>query len=210
MHPPLGSGAGARRNCVLPGLLALFLLLATPCATALTHTGQLDHITCSIYAPDWTWQNRDVNILVVLENTGSYTQDVTVRTAFPADKEDHFTYEGPTELTLTVPAGGTARAAFTNIHSMAGVARQTYELQLVLKTDGSSTVVSYPLQTIRGQAFSGGRWVALFVPAGVALVWCVAFALALTKMARPGAWKTPAFPISEPTTKEPWIDQLPT
>jgi hypothetical protein len=203
-------GTPVRRSRLLAPLLASFVLFFARRAPALTHTGQLDQITYSVYAPDWTWQNRDVNILVVLDNPGPQTRDITVTIGLPKGKTDHFTYEGPADFRVTVPPGGTTRAAFTDIHAEAGVARQTYDLQLTVETDGRSAVVAYPLQTIRGEAFSGGRRVALFVPAGVALVWCIAFAVALTKMARPGAWKTPAVPLDEPSLKEPWIDQQPT
>ena len=172
------------------------LLLSLP-AFAMTETGTLGELHCSLYAPDWTWQGGDLNILAVFENDGAEPAEVTVRLVLPPDKEDHFDYDGPASLAATVPPGETVRKAFTNVNALKGFPRQEYEFAFEIDANGQSKRAAYPMRTIRGQVFSGGRMVALCVPAGVALVWCIVVALVMRRFAKAGAWKTPSPPLSD-------------
>jgi len=180
------------RMCAL-GLLA-WLLMSVP-ALALTETGALGDLRYSLYAPDWTWQGRDVNILAVFENGGSEPAEVTVRLILPPGKDDDFDYKGPEVVTATVPPGESIRKAFTNVTARVGFPRQEYQFAFEVACGDRSAHVPYAMRTIRGQAFSGGKYVALFVPAGVALVWCIVVALVMRRFANPGAWKTPSPPF---------------
>jgi hypothetical protein len=166
-------------------------------AFALTETGTLGKLHYSLYAPDWTWQGRDLNILAVFENDGSETAEVTVRLILPPGKEDHFEYDGPASISATVPPGGTVRKAFTNVNALKGFPRQEYAFAFEMECGERSARAAYPMRTIRGQVFSGGRMVALFVPAGIALVWCIVVALVMRRFAKAGAWKTPSPPVSD-------------
>ena len=202
---------------MLVGTLAVLAGMCSiaPHAIGLTETGSVDGIEYAVYAPDWTWQKRDVNILVVLENSGSEPAEVTLDLVFPPGKESHFQYEAngdelnPTRVEVTVPAGGTARRAYTNIRALDGVPRQTYQFELLIRVGGRVARVAYPVRTIRGAMVSPGKW-ALLAPGAVALAWCIVFALAATRFASARAWRTPSTPIDEPEQAEPWIDLEPT
>jgi len=179
------------------GLGLLACLLACTRAFALTQTGALGELHYAVYAPDWTWQGCAVNVLAVFENRGSEPAEVTVRLVLPPGNENHFAYDGPASLTATVPPGGTVREAFTNIMALTGFPLLDYPFAFEIECAGQSARVAYPVRTIRGQVFSGGKYAALFVPAGVALLWCIVVARVLRRFARPGAWKTPSQPYSD-------------
>ena len=166
----------------------------------------------TVYAPDWTWQKCRINILVVLDNPGPDTLSVETELVFPQDRRSHFTYEDgdapeQTSVPVELPPGSTTRTAFTNIEARDGVPCQTYDFALVFRTSGAERRVPYPVRTIRGQAFSGGKAVAVLVPSIVALVWCIAFWFALRKFAARGAWKRPGVPMEPLTQTETWIDK---
>ena len=200
------SSSGLGRVCVL--VLAVGGLAAH--AHALTYSDEIGDVSFTIYAPDWTWQDRDVNILVVLENTGTGTENVEVRLVLPEGKEDHFGYDGPDMVRANLAPDTVVRRAFAGVLAKPGVPRQVYDLGLTIETGHGMAMATYPLRTVRGQAFSGDWWAPLFVPPIVALAWCAAFVIALRKFASPRAWRTNPPPVEEPETKEPWIDQMPT
>ncbi len=177
-------------------------------ARALTQSATLDHLKLSVYAPDWTWQERGINILVVLQNTGEKHAEVTLNLVFPHGKEHHFRYGGERTIDLAVPAGKNIRHAFTNIVALGGLPRQVYDFELVIGYEDRQARVAYPVRTIRGAAVSPGRW-ALFLPAGVALAWCIVFVVAIRRFARPGAWRIPAEPVRERDMLQPWIQAGP-
>jgi hypothetical protein len=177
-------------------------------ALALTQTGTVDNLRFSLYAPDWTWQKRDINILVVLENTGEEPAEVGLKLVFPPGKEHHFRYDGERTIHLAVPAGESVRHAFTNILSIAGVPRQVYNFELIVVYEWHEARIAYPVRTIRGAAVSPGKW-ALFLPGGVALAWCIVFLGVIHRFARPGAWRVPAEPVREPDMLQPWIQARP-
>ena len=217
-----GRNATIRRR-LIPALCAVVGLCLSFDAAALTANGVVDDVAYSVYAPDWTWQNRDVNVLVVLENRSDAPREVRVQFGIPRDRLADFGVAGkpvaPDETKTTAEAHlgpkESTRLAFTEITPLAARADGSkvplgdYALSLRIQFDDVSATVPYPLRTIRGQAFSGGRWVALLAPTAVALVWCLAFALALRRFAATGAWKKPPSPVNEPEKKEPWIDRNP-
>ena len=191
-------------------VLFVFLGLIVACsiqprASALTQTGSIGDLNFSVYAPDWTWQKRDINILAILENTGAEDAEVTLSLAFPPGKEDHFTYDGDLLTTLTVPAGETVRHAFTDILALDGVPRQVYDFELIVEYAGHEARVAYPVRTIRGAVVNPGKW-ALVLPGGIALAWCVVFATAVRRFAQPRAWLVPGAPLSEPDEAESWMN----
>ena len=177
----------------------LFSSVLCPQAAALEITEQVGPVECSVYAPDWTWQKRDINILFVLRNTGTETENVSLDLRPPKDLENHFTYSqvGDTSpyphARVTVLPGETIRHAFTGITARDGVPRQTYDFSIRLRTDTHKQAVAYPVKTIRGAAVNPGKW-ALYLPIGIALAWSVAFVYALRKMGGPRAWLI----VSEP------------
>ena len=207
----------------IPALCVVAGLCLSVDAAALTAEGVVDNVAYSVYAPDWTWQNRDVNVLVVLENRSDTPRDVRVHFGIPPEKLADFGVGGkpvaPDEAKTTAEAQlgpeESTRLAFTGITLLAvnaaggKVPLGVYALSLAIESGEASAKVPYPLRTIRGQAFSGGRWVALLAPTAVALVWCLAFACALRRFAAAGAWKRPPNLLDEPEKKEPWIDRNP-
>jgi len=168
------------------GACALYLAAAGS-AHALEETGRVGGIEFAVYAPDWTWQKRDANVLVVLENTGRGAADAAVKLSLPAGKEHHFAYAGPETLAATLEPGEIVRKAFTQIRALSGVPRQTYSLELTFESDGTRVVVPYSLRTIRGAAVGVGTWAIVF-PVVIAGVWCLVFFIALRLLAGPGAW----------------------
>lgn len=190
--------------------MALPILVSSQ-AAALAERGQLNALAFAVYAPQWTWQQCDINVLVVLTNRDSRPAHVEVTLVFPQDKEEHFDYPGdkPRTISVSVPSGQTIRRAFAGIRPRNDPPPQEYAFKVSLRCSDKQVDVSYPVRTIRGEAFSGGRWVALGVPSGVAVAWCVAFLIAMKRWAIPGAWKMPGRPVDIPTSGEPWIDMAP-
>jgi len=180
-----------------------------PDAHALTETGSVGDLRFAVYAPDWTWQKRDINVLVVLENTGRRPADVTLNLVFPPGKESHFRYETDPRVELIVPGRRTIRYAFTDIRALDGVPRQTYAFAIELGLDDRQVRVPYPVRTIRGAMVSPGKW-ALFAPGAVALAWCIVFAVVVGRMAPRSAWREPGAPTSAPEKTERWINVDPT
>jgi len=167
---------------------AVFALLIAPRAAAFTETHPLDTLSVTIYAPDWVWQKRDINILLIARNSSDQPVDWTVRLEFPKGQVDHFDYTGNKEKSVYVPPRGTGRASFAGIVARDGIPTQTYNFRMYF-TNGTNTLsLTYPVQTVRGAAVSGGNW-ALYFPVGITLLWCLVFAAALRTMAAPGAWR---------------------
>lgn len=188
---------------------ALITICCVPVSGAFMHEMRVGDVACTVYAPDWTWQGRNVNILVVAENRGNQAAGLALELGLPPGKGEHFAYDGPRRLAAEFEPGGSQRLAFVNIEAKTGVPRQTYGLTLTAASGGESREVSYPLRTIRGQAFGQQRWVALAVPAGVAAVWCAAFVFALKRFTERGAWRRPPPAMDEPEEKPAWIDKTP-
>ncbi|HOZ49106.1 MAG TPA: hypothetical protein PLO37_19630 [Candidatus Hydrogenedentes bacterium] len=191
--------------CALAGVL---LLIPAFGVAALTTTGSLGEVAYAVYAPDWTWQKRDINVLVVLDNHGPRTADVYVGLVFPSRKADHFVYSGDTETVIQALPGESTRYAFTNIQARDGVPRQIYDFALTFSCGGVTTRVPYAVRTIRGAAVNSGQW-ALYVPLAIALVWSLVFACVLPRLAGRGAWRRPGEAVKSAEDREAWIDQTP-
>lgn len=198
---PMGAGSGSF-------LVGVALVLAGANAAALTHVAQLDGLDVTIYAPDWTWQNRYVNILAVCANRTGHDVEAHLALVLPESEPAAFAYGGPCEVNVAVPAQGSVRHAFTNILALPAAPRGEYEIALVLSSGSREARVPYAVRTIRGEVFTG-RWMALVVPPALALIWCVAFVLVLRRFAAPGAWRTPSPAVEDPEVKETWIEQTP-
>ncbi len=192
-------------NCLLFLLAAFF---AVGSAHALTASTDLGDVSVTVYAPDWTWQKQDINVLVVARNDGSTAAEVTLHLTFPADGESDFTFAGSREQTIVVPPSESVRAAFTNITALDGVPRRTYTFEIVAESAGMSNTIAYPVRTIRGAAV-GTSTVAALIPAVLAALWCFVLLAVMPRFGLPGAWRTPSASIAQPSETEPWIDRTP-
>ncbi len=203
-----------RPHCTLARLTAVVWAagLALMCpfpAEALEHSGVVADIAFSVFAPDWTWQNRTVNVMFALENRGTEDAAVTVAMRLPAGKESDFQADsGRLPQTVTGPPGTTVRAALPDILAQAGAPRQVYPCVLSVETGAAAADIPYPLRTIRGAVVSSARW-AMYLPVATALCWAAVIAVVMTLMTSRRTWLEPAAPISEPDERPAWIDALP-
>jgi hypothetical protein len=178
-----------------------------PGAQGLTERTSVEDLHVTVYAPDWTWQRRDVNILMVLENKGDAPLEARLGLLLPPD-DASWSYDGPTRIETSVPPRGVTRAAFTGITAANSAPRRIHELSLRIESAGRTQTLDYPVRVVRGAAVSPGVW-ALLLPLGVALAWCIVFALTLLKLAPAGAWRRPG-PAYEPPAERPaWIEERP-
>ncbi len=195
---------GLRATCLK--LLAAVLALMGSDAFAMTQTGTLAGVDYQVFAPDWTWQKRDINMLVVLSNRQEADVTVDLDLAFPESKEDHFSHAGQRAAQIIVPPHETVRHAFTAITALDGYPLQVYEFSLGLGVRGQDIAISYPVKTIRGAAVRPGQW-ALYLPAGLALLWSLVFMGVLPRFATRGAWRVPGKPVRVEEEPEAWIEQ---
>lgn len=172
-------------------------------AYGLTGRDTLGDLRYTVYAPDWTWQDRDVNILVVLENRGSLPKTVSLALALPPGKEGDFQFDGEKEQTVSVDPGETVRRAFVNLRPLSTAPRQVYPLEVAVSAPEGEARVAYPLRTIRGAVVSPGRW-AVFLPAGLALAWCLVFAVVLRRLSPPRAWLVPGEAVRDGGEEASW------
>jgi hypothetical protein len=179
----------ARIPAVILLLISFTVFIVAPYSSALTQEMGVDGLRVTVFGPDWTWQSRDVNVLIVLDNDGDEAQAGVVRLTLPTDKPDHFAYSGPSEISFELNPGETQRVAFTDITAASGVPRQTYSFDLQVEVAGNVMALDYPVTTVRGPVLPPGLW-AVYVPAGLALMWCIVFWLVLRRLGAPGAWKT--------------------
>lgn len=206
-----------RRNRLSTGMcLALGLVVGGLCvsmnAVAYTAVQELGDVELTVYAPDWTWQKRDINILLVARNHGARGSLIKATLELPEtdspDQPPRFVYDGETRKTFTVRPGGEVREAFTGITAMGGVPTGAYTFTIRLAGPDAAAMMRYPVKTIRGAAVNPGLW-AVYLPVAVALVWCIVFAVALLRMAAPGAWRKQPPPIAPPENPPPWVDASP-
>ncbi len=192
-------------------------IVATHAAIALESEGDAAGVRYGVYAPDWTWQGRDANIMAVFENRTAAAVTCSITLIIPADQASHFGRNGgpatdesaPLVNEVFVPPGETRRVALTGVTALLGFPRQTYPLLLTLRVNDTETPIDYPLRTIRGQAVSEGLAVSLGLPISVALLFSAAFAAVLKRTGAPGAWKTVPHSATDPESPEPWINQTP-
>ena len=186
-------------------------------ADALESESDAAGVHFGVYAPDWTWQGRDINVMAVFENTSASPTTCAITLEIDSDHVDHFGRNGapsspdsgPLVSEVSVPPGETRRIALTGITALNAFPRQVYPLILRVSVDDADIRIDYPMRTIRGQAFSEGRVIALGVPIRVALLFAVAFAAVLRKSGDSDAWKTVPHSAAEPEVPEPWINQPP-
>lgn len=204
----------SQRIAVLFG--AAFIGVAIP-AAALESEDDVAGIHVGVYAPDWTWQGRDINVMAVFENPTAAPATCAIAVEFDGEHVNHFGRDGapmtsdaePLVREVSVPPGETRRIALTGITALNGFPRQVYPLTLRVQVNDAEVRIAYPMRTIRGQAFSEGRVIALGVPIGVALIFAVAFAAVLRTSGEPDAWKTVPAPATESEHPESWINQIP-
>jgi hypothetical protein len=184
-------------------LASIAMLAILPClrATALEATGALGDLHYAIYGPDWTWQKRDINIMVLLDNTGSAPAIGMLRIALPETEPLPFVTEQPLVQPFEVPPGGTLRLAFTQIQATDQAKRGVYDLAIGLGTYGNVEQIPYRVRTIRGAAVSPGKW-ALLLPVLLTALWGAVMFVAMRRMAAPRAWATPG-PAFQPDGEAP-------
>jgi hypothetical protein len=186
----------------------LSALAIAPQAAPFQSKVDVSGLQCIIFAPDWTWRGRDVNVLFVAANEGDTTREVRIALALPPGEGARFGRSGtpvswPKEdllRTLDVPPDHTERLAFAGITPLPSLPLGAYPFQLTVMSGGDTVEIPFSVRIIRGQIIQGGQWVAVLVPVSVALVWCIAFAVALSRLAPAGAWKRPSQPMTEPET----------
>lgn len=185
--------------------LCAALILAWPCVSeGLTRSGTVGDVGYTVYAPDWTWQDREVNILVVLRSTTGSPREATVSLVLPPDKAGDFAYGGEAVIRETLEDSTPVRAAFVGIKPLSGVPRQTYPLEVRIHTAGGETHIDYPLRTIRGAAVSPGKW-AVLLPVAVALAWCVVMGIALHRLSPTRRWWRVSGSVQMAESGEEWI-----
>jgi hypothetical protein len=166
----------------------LIAVLFPPAVGALTQRCEIDGVRVTIYAPDWTWQRQNVNVLVVAENNADAARSIALELLAPAGKADDFTFNGATSIDLEMGVGETLRKAITDVYAKDGVPRQVYDFAFAVRGPNNSLRVAYPLRTVRGAAVTSAQS-ALYLPVIVALVWSVLFALVLPRLSSRGAWR---------------------
>lgn len=184
--------SGAKGSAL--GCIAALIFFTLP-ARALTLSGELGDIRYSIFAPDWIWQQGEINILIVLENRGPLGREVAVRLRLPEASQD-FTYSGETGRSLRLRSGQLVRFALKGIEARGGRPLGSHEFSIRLSTGGRELSIAYRVRTIRGPLVSPGLW-AIYLPVIIALSWCVLFILILPRYAVRGAWRTPRQAFSQ-------------
>lgn len=178
-------------------LLIIGLVLLPVCAWALTEQVDVDGVSLTIYAPDWTWQRQNVNVLVVAQNGSGAPRSIHLELIPPAGKEDHFKFNGPVSMEFDVGPAETVRKAITDIYATDSFPWQVYDFAFVVRGQSETRTVPYALRTIRGAAVTSAKS-ALYLPVAVALIWSGLFAAVLPRLSSPGAWrKTQEVPGTE-------------
>jgi hypothetical protein len=164
---------------------------------ALEESGLAGNLAYRIFAPDWTWQNRDINILLVLTNQDeSEALQGTIELLLPEGLSTHFSYKEATSLNFDIEARQTQRQAFTEITALPGFPLQDYVFSLVLRSGEEEIRVPYAVRTIRGALVHKGHWGVLLIPVGLSLLWSLIFVSVLRGFAKPGAWSRPSETIA--------------
>ena len=186
-------------------LLVVLCCSAFAPAWGLTATGEVAGVAYSIYAPAWTWQKRNINILIKAENKTTEPRTLTVRLHLPANAPDAF--QAPDDSkgkTAELQPGAVKRVAIVNVKARAEKPLGDYVFRITLAAGGQKTQLDYPVKTVRGAVVRPGIWVAL-LPVVITLAWCVVFILVLPRYAAAGAWRKPGPAIAPPSKLEEWI-----
>ncbi len=201
-----------------PGALFLAVLGALTCcapAGAIQQRQSVGGIDIAVYGPDWTWQGRDINVLIVFTNPSDTPVAAEAALRMPPDSgaafgrfgQPHEWAEDDLARSVTIPPRAAVREAFAGITALSDAPLGDYALALDLAVGETRDAVAYPVRIVRGAAVRGGRWAALAIPAAIALVWCAAFVIVLSRQARPGAWRTPPPAMDEPANAPAWIKE---
>jgi len=183
-------------------------------ASAFTGEARLSEVTVTAYAPDWIWQDREINILLVARNAGSATVPVTVELQYPSDAAQFFAYKGETRKTMEVMAGGIGRQGFAGIialeHTPDGQRAPLgrYEFRLQVTAGPERAEIRYPVTTIRGAAVSPGA-MAIYLPVGLALAWCAVFYAFLAWRQGRGAWRGFSSNALDRVESPEWVEEAP-
>lgn len=207
-------GSSVRGSAVSSRALGiLFVSAAVFCAreaAALTRAFEVGGVKLTAYAPDWAWQNSEVNVLFVLQNMTDAPVQVVLALETPAAAEMAVdTGHALTRVQIAIQPHETVRSAFTGMKLRMDAPLTVHNLEMRVGAGGDEFLLDYPLRAIRGQIFGGSGLVVLLVPAGVALVWCLAFLIAARRYADRGAWKRPGPPVESPLAPPAWADEGP-
>ena len=157
---------------------------------AFTRTVEVNDLVFHLYGPDWIWQGRDVNLLIVAENRGGSARLARVVLVSMGEKSYRpgFSYSGPDTLDFSVPPHGRAMSAFVGLTARKDVTLGRYTLPVSFSCDGISKRVENGVRIIRGEAVRPGLMVVV-VPSLLAGLWCLVIVVYLSKVSGRGAWR---------------------
>lgn len=181
---------------VVRDLTVVALLAASFCvgAGALEATGTVGPLKYAVYGPDWTWQQRDLNIMLVLENTGVEQVGGLARVVLPDAEPLPFVTEQPLSQKFEIFPGQTLRLAFTQIKATDQAPRGIHNLGIGIGIYGDFAEVPYPVRTVRGAVVSPSKW-ALLLPVALTGMWSIVLYVALRRMGGARAWLVPGAPF---------------
>jgi hypothetical protein len=147
------------------------------------------------YAPDWIWQDRAVNLLLVLRSEARAPRRVEVTLDLPAG----VFFQPPREETLVrnvdLQPGETRRIAFANILALSfrpstgePLPRGVHEFALRARSGGESAREGVRVRTIRGAMVRGNVW-CIVVPAAICFLWSIGLLALLSRKSPAGAWR---------------------
>ncbi len=208
----LSKRSPARDVSVLALLCAAILIPST--ASAFTGEARLGDLSVTAYAPDWIWQDREINILLVARNAGSAPVSVSFELKYPEDGAGYFSLKDGMQRAVDVARGAIGRQGFAGIvaleHTPDG--RQAplglYEFRLQVSAGMERGEIRYPVTTIRGAAVSPGA-LAIYLPVGISLAWCVVFYWVLTRWQGRGAWRKYSTGALDLLVSPEWVEETP-
>lgn len=203
-----------QRNMIRTASLLLLMCLTPGVASAFTGEARLGEITVTTYAPDWIWQDREINILLVARNSGPTSIPISVELKYPEGGAAGFSYKGDTLKTFEVAGVQTERQGFAGIvaleHTPDGqpVPLGRYEFRLQVTAGPERAEVRYPVTTIRGAVVSPGA-MAIYLPVGLSLAWCLVFYLVFTRWQGRGAWRRFSRSAVDRVECPEWVEEVP-
>ncbi|MBN1670937.1 MAG: hypothetical protein JXR37_07885 [Kiritimatiellae bacterium] len=193
-----------RRHLHLGSLLIWALVSAVPRAGhAYNERVRVADVDVMVFAPDWIWQARDANVMVVAQNTGTEEAGIELSASCADEARPLFGLAQDKTATGKAPAGDKVRMALTGITPGADTPPAVYPFAIRIRVAGHEQKLDWPLKVIRGSLVEAGTW-SLLLPALVCLLWSVALVAVLPRFAARGAWRTPGPPFDE-STEEGWF-----